>query len=34
MGEFFLNRLKTLNRDYIKDIRGRGLFMAIEFKEN
>lgn len=34
MGKIFLDGLKTIKKDYIKEIRGRGLFCAIEFEEN
>jgi ornithine--oxo-acid transaminase len=30
LGEYFLNRLKTLHNPVIKEIRGRGLFIGIE----
>lgn len=30
LGEYFINRLKTINSPVIKEIRGKGLFLAIE----
>lgn len=33
LGEYFLSKLKTIKNDKIKEIRGRGLFIAIEMKE-
>jgi ornithine--oxo-acid transaminase len=33
MGEIFMKGLKSLNRDYIRDIRGRGLFVGLEFND-
>jgi len=33
LGEYFLNKLKTLNSSVIKEVRGRGLFLAIELNE-
>ncbi len=33
LGEYFLNKLKTIKNDKIKEIRGKGLFIAIEMKE-
>jgi ornithine--oxo-acid transaminase len=30
LGQYFMNRLREINRPYIKDIRGRGLFIGIE----
>ncbi len=32
MGDYFLNKLKTLKSGHIKDIRGKGLLMGIELK--
>lgn len=31
MGEYLLNKLKTLKSPYLKEVRGRGLFTAVEF---
>lgn len=31
MGEYFLNKLKTIKSPYLKEVRGRGLFTAVEF---
>ena len=33
MGAYFLQQLKTIQNPDIKDIRGRGLMIAIELKE-
>jgi ornithine--oxo-acid transaminase len=33
LGEYFLEKLKTLNSSVIKEVRGRGLFLAIELNE-
>lgn len=33
MGEIFINGLRTIKRDYIREIRGRGLFVGVEFKD-
>lgn len=33
LGEYFLNKLKTLNSPVIKEVRGLGLFLAIELNE-
>lgn len=33
LGEYFLSRLKTIKNDKIKEIRGKGLFIAIEMIE-
>ena len=33
LGEYFFSKLKTIKNDKIKEIRGRGLFIAIEMKE-
>lgn len=33
VGKVFLEGLQKLKRNYMKDIRGRGLFCAIEFAE-
>lgn len=33
MGEIFINGLKTIKRDYIREIRGKGLFVGVEFKD-
>lgn len=33
MGEYFLNKLKTLNSPVIREVRGLGLFLAIELNE-
>lgn len=33
LGEYFLDKLKTLNSSVIKEVRGRGLFLAIELNE-
>ncbi|MDO5437592.1 MAG: ornithine--oxo-acid transaminase [bacterium] len=33
LGEYFLSRPKTIKKDKIKEIRGRGLFIAIEMTE-
>jgi len=33
LGEYFLKKLKTLNNSHIKEIRGKGLFIAIELDE-
>lgn len=30
LGEYFLNKLKTINNPHIKEIRGKGLFIGIE----
>jgi ornithine--oxo-acid transaminase len=30
LGKYFLEKLKTINSPYIKEIRGRGLFLAVE----
>lgn len=32
LGDYFLGKLRQLNRPHIKDIRGRGLFLGIELK--
>ena len=34
LGEYFLNELRKIKKDYIHEVRGRGLFIAMEFKEN
>jgi len=31
MGKIFLDGLKSIKKDYIKEARGRGLFCALEF---
>ena len=34
MGEIFINGLKAiLKKDYIRDIRGKGLFVGVEFND-
>ena len=33
LGKYFLDKLKTIDNPHIKDIRGKGLFMAIELDE-
>lgn len=33
LGEYFLDKLKTIDNPHIKEIRGRGLFIAIELDE-
>lgn len=33
LGKYFLEKLKTLNNPHIKEVRGKGLFMAIELDE-
>ena len=33
LGKYFMDKLKTLKSDAIKEVRGKGLFIAIEFKE-
>lgn len=33
LGEYFLEKLKTLKNPHIKEIRGRGLFIAVELDE-
>ena len=33
LGKYFLEKLKTLNNSHIKEIRGKGLFIAIELDE-
>ena len=33
LGKYFLEKLKTLNNPHIKEIRGKGLFIAIELDE-
>jgi len=33
MGKYFLDKLKTINNPHIKEVRGRGLFIAIELDE-
>lgn len=33
LGEYFLNKLKTINSPVIKEVRGLGLFLAIELNE-
>lgn len=33
LGEYFLNKLKTLSSPVIKEVRGRGLLMAVELNE-
>jgi ornithine--oxo-acid transaminase len=32
-GEYFLNKLKTIKSPHIKEVRGRGLLIGIELKE-
>lgn len=34
MGELLLNGLKSIRRPFIKDVRGKGLFCALEFEES
>ena len=34
MGDILLNELKKNKKDYIKEVRGKGLFTAVEFEEN
>jgi ornithine--oxo-acid transaminase len=34
LGEYFLTKLKTINSKYVDEIRGRGLFVAIELNTN
>jgi ornithine--oxo-acid transaminase len=34
MGKYFLEKLKTIKNSHIKDIRGKGLFIAIELDES
>lgn len=34
MGDILLKGLRAVKRDYIKDIRGRGLFVAMEFSQD
>lgn len=34
MGEKLLNGIKDLHRPYFKDVRGRGLWVAIEMDEH
>ena len=33
LGKYFLDKLKTINNPHIKDVRGKGLFIAIELDE-
>ncbi|MEH7255598.1 aminotransferase class III-fold pyridoxal phosphate-dependent enzyme, partial [Neobacillus niacini] len=33
LGEYFLEKLKTINNSIIKEIRGRGLFIGLELTE-
>jgi len=33
MGKVLLNGLSSYKKDYIKEVRGRGLFCAVEFRE-
>ncbi|OGH98858.1 MAG: hypothetical protein A2039_10110 [Candidatus Melainabacteria bacterium GWA2_34_9] len=33
LGKYFLDKLKTIDNPHIKDIRGKGLFIAIELDE-
>lgn len=33
MGEYFLEKLQTINNPHIKEVRGRGLFIAVELDE-
>lgn len=32
LGQYFLDKLKTIDSDVIKEVRGRGLFIAVELK--
>jgi ornithine--oxo-acid transaminase len=34
MGSYLLNKLKNLKSHTIKDVRGRGLFVGVEFYDN
>lgn len=34
LGKYFIDKLKTLNSERIKEIRGKGLFIGIEFKKD
>ena len=34
LGEYFIGRLRRIESDHIKEIRGRGLFIAVELKED
>jgi len=33
MGRYFMNELKKIESQYVKEIRGKGLFIGVEFKE-
>lgn len=33
LGQYFMNKLRTINSPYIKEIRGKGLFIGIELNE-
>jgi ornithine--oxo-acid transaminase len=33
MGDYFLEGLKAIRNNLIKDVRGRGLMLALEFRE-
>jgi ornithine--oxo-acid transaminase len=34
LGEYFLGRLQRIESGHIQEVRGRGLFIAVELKEN
>ncbi len=34
LGDYFINRLKQINSSYIKEVRGRGLFIGVELNKD